>query len=247
MSLHRIAPRITRLFWRYATVRALIVCALMPCAFAPQRAMAIEEQTLSYAASYEKIKIGTVEIAIEKTADGYAVTSTVKPNALAKLFGEPRAWRQTGFGECDGRLIPLGGVEIMRDKDGDQTERRFSVDCATRSIELADKQPTKFKRAAQLTDATFPLTLMATSTVDNDALTHLTGIDVLEVGARRVRNYRYESPESLGKHGWKITRRRIDRPRDSVSVWLSRADAPVVQKIVVVKKDKTTILELLDR
>ncbi len=243
MSPHRIAPRTTRLF-----CRRLIVCALMLCIFASQRAMAIEEQTLSYAASYEKIKIGTVEIAIEKTADGYAVTSTVKLKGLAKLFGRGRRARhQTGFGECDGRLIPLGGVEIMRKKDGDQTEHRFSVDCATRSIELAGKQPTKFKRAAQLTDATFPLTLMATSTVDDDALMHLTGIDVLEVGARRVRNYRYEPPESLGQHGWKITRRRIDRPRDSVSVWLSRADAPVVQKIVVVKKDKTTILELLDR
>ena len=60
-----------------------------------------------------------------------------------------------------------------------------------------------------------------------------------------MRDYLYEKPVEetvtvpAGEFtGWKITRRRTNRPDDSVSVWLNQAGNPVPVKIVIIKRGK---------
>ena len=79
----------------------------------------------------------------------------------------------------------------------------------------------------------------------------IAGTRVREVSFKRTRNYTYQEPVEetvtvpAGEFSsWKISRYRIGRPADTVTVWLNKTGEPVPLKIAVRKRGRTSILRL---
>ena len=221
-----------------ASVLALLLC----CAQAASSAE-IKDQTLRYAALYGSRNAGEIKIDIRSENDGYTVTSTTKPSRLAAMFIKSQI-SHTRFIRQQGELALDSGAERLA---GDQaTGRSFRVNYARGQVEFSNGKHGTIQPGDQLEAAAFPLLLMLRP-VETIAATR-----VWEVSPRRMRDYLYEKPVEetvtvpAGEFtGWKITRRRTNRPDDSVSVWLNQAGNPVPVKIVIIKRGKTSTLQLL--
>jgi len=210
----------------------------------------IENQTLRYAASYRDFDAGAVEIRIRADAGGYRVEVAAKPNALAKLFGADALTTVTQFARNANGAVMLdsGGSHSAGDGD-DNNARWFRIDRDAGRIEFSDGEPHAVADGAHVEAAAFPLLLMLRMQHGES----IDGMRVLEVSARRARAYRYESPRETSIDipageftAWQITRRRIDRPDDSVTVYLRKQNqgAPIPLKIAVTKRGRTSTLLL---
>lgn len=203
----------------------------------------IGEQTLRYAASYKNLRAGEIEIRIRHADDGYAVASTAKPSKLASLFLQSHH-SDTRFIRRHGRVALQNGREILLGDNG--YRRDFQIDYARGRIAFGDGRYADMEADAELEAAAFPLLLMLRP------LDAVGGARVLEVSGKRARAYRYETPTPTrvkvpaGEFAsWKIVRRRVDRPRDSVTVWLQKTANPIPLKIMAVKKNRVSVLALL--
>ncbi len=222
---------------------ALLLFCIAPGAAAQD----IADQTLRYAASYGRLHAGGIEIQIRREARGYLVTSTAKPSLLAAMFMKAHI-TETRFVRAGGRVALDSGSERL--VGGEGYARSFRVDRERAVVEFADGRRDEIGAREQLEAAAFPLLLMLRP------LDALEGMRVREVSAKRLREYVYDAPapEALrvpaGEFDcWKITRRRADKPEDSVSVWLRR-DGRQVQaplQIAVRKRGKTTLLQLTEQ
>ena len=238
---------------RVVVVVTVTVTAAAASAFAGTVAAAeIENQTLRYAASYRDFDAGAVEIRIRADAGGYRVEVAAKPSALAKLFGADALTTVTQFARDANGAIMLdsGRSHSAGDGDGDDNNARwFRIDRDAGRIEFSDGEPYAIAAGAHVEAAAFPLLLMLRMQHGES----IGGMRVLEVSARRARAYRYESPREASVDtpageftAWQITRRRIDRPDDSVTVYLRKQNqgAPIPLKIAVTKRGRTSTLLL---
>lgn len=202
----------------------------------------IEEQTLHYAVSYENLNVGELEVNIRHKNDGYVVTCNGKPNHLFKLLFNPPSSR-TRFIRHRHTIVLASGSEQV---DGRSDEvRSFSINRTHHRVEFSNGKHIAIQPDEQLEAAAFPLLLMLRSH-DN-----ITATPVREVSTKRIRDYMHEKPVAETVHiaagtfsAWKISRYRIDRPQERVSVWLKQADNPIPLKIVLAKKGKLSILTL---
>ncbi|MDD9821498.1 MAG: DUF3108 domain-containing protein [Gammaproteobacteria bacterium] len=242
------------LFLRVLVVVTVTVTAAAASAFAGTVAAAeIENQTLRYAASYRDFDAGAVEIRIRADAGGYRVEVAAKPNALAKLLGADALTTVTQFARDANGAVMLdsgGSHSAGDDGDGDDNNARwFRIDRDAGRIEFSSGEPYAVADGAHVEAAAFPLLLMLRMQHGES----IGGMRVLEVSARRARAYRYESPREASIDtpageftAWQITRRRIDRPDDSVTVYLRKQSqgAPIPLKIAVTKRGRTSTLLL---
>lgn len=202
---------------------------------------ALENQTLRYAVFYGDIDAGTVEVRLRMEDGGYRIASAAKPSALANLFGAEALTSVTQFARASGGAWTLErGDEKL---GGDATWFRLNRG----RIEFSDGGHLAVAAGAHFEAAAFPLLLMLRLRAGEA----IAGTRVIEVSARRAREYIYDAPvdaradSPAGETGaWKITRRRADRPADSVTVWLRKAGAPVPLKIAVTKRGRTSTLRL---
>lgn len=202
----------------------------------------IEDQTLSYAVSYGTIDAGEIEIIIRNEQDGYAVTSTGKPNALASLFVKTYV-SDTLFVRRRGVIALDSGTERLVRTD--RHRRSFYFDRARNRIEFSDGKFYAFQPGDEFEAAAFPLLLMLRPVAS------IADTRVREVSAKHARDYTYEEPVAEAVtvpsgefSSWKITRHRTDQPADTVTVWLNKADNPVPLKIAIRKKGKVSTLVL---
>lgn len=226
-------------FRRVVTVLALLTVSAAAAGF--------ENQTLHYAARYGDLDAGAVEVRIRAEADGCRVESNAKPSALAKLFGADAHASVTQFirDPGDGDAWTLDGG---REKHGDGDAQWFRIDRAANRIEFSDGDARAIDSGAQFEAAAFPLLLMLRA---RDAgVDSIAGLRALEVSVRRARDYIYDAPvaETIAApagetSAWKITRRRADRPADSVTVYLNQRDH-LPLKITVTKRGRTSSLLL---
>jgi len=122
------------------------------------------------------------------------------------------------------------------------------MDHAANRIEFSDGERRAIAPGEQLEAASFPLLLMLRA---RDAgVESIADLRALEVSARRAREYIYDAPVAAriatpaGEVGaWKITRRRVDRPADTVTVYLHQRDH-LPLKITVTKRGRTSSLLL---
>ena len=242
------------LFLRVLALVTVTVTAAAASAFAGTVAAAeIENQTLRYAASYRDFDAGAVEIRIRADGGGYRVEVAAKPNALAKLLGADALTTVTQFARDANGAIMLdsgGSHSAGDDGDGDDNNARwFRINRDAGRIEFSDGEPYAIADGAHVEAAAFPLLLMLRMQHGES----IGGMRVLEVSARRARAYRYESPRETSIDtpageftAWQITRRRIDRPDDSVTVYLRKQNrgAPIPLKIAVTKRGRTSTLLL---
>jgi len=240
------------LFLRVLVVVTVTVTAAAASAFAGTVAAAeIENQTLRYAASYRDFDAGAVEIRIRADAGGYRVEVAAKPSALAKLLGADALTTVTQFArDANGAvMLDSGGSHSAGDDGDDNNARWFRIDRDAGRIEFSDGEPYAIADGAHVEAAAFPLLLMLRMQHGES----IGGMRVLEVSARRARAYRYESPRETSVDtpageftAWQITRRRIDRPADSVTVYLRKQNqgAPIPLKIAVTKRGRTSTLLL---
>ncbi len=226
--------------WATASVLPALLLWLAQAGGAPHT---IEDQTLRYAVSYGGRNAGEIEITIRNQNDGYVVTSTSKPNALASLFVKAHL-SDTRFVRRRGEVVLDGGAESLAGNGGSGYARSFRFDHAAGRVKFSDGKSSAIQPGDRFEAAAFPLLLM---------LRPVDGVKgrVREVSAKRTRDYRYEQPVAetvtvpAGAFAsWKINRHRTDRPADTVTVWLSRAGNPVPLKIVIRKRGKTSTLML---
>ena len=205
----------------------------------------IEDQTLRYAVTFKKRNVGKVKVIIRNKNDGYMVTSTAKPSAMASLFVKAHL-SDTHFVRRHGVVILDRGTEGSIGEDDDH--RHFYFDHVNRQIKFSDRESYTIQSDDQFEAAAFPLLLMLRSTKQ------ISGVHVHEVSAKRTRAYTYEPPVEeivklpIGKFlSWKVRRHRSDRPADNVTVWLSKSEGVeigVPLKIVVRKRGKASALLL---
>lgn len=229
-------------FRRVVTVLVLFTVTVTAAAF--------ENQTLHYAARYGDIDAGAVEVRIRAEADGYRVESNAKPNALAKLFGADAHAAVTQFTRDpgDGDAWTLDSGNENHGGDGDDSMRRFRIDRGAGRIEFSDGERRAFNPGDAFEAASFPLLLMLRA---RDAgVESIANTRVIEVSARRARDYMYDAPVAeridapAGEaDAWKITRHRVDRPADTVTVYLHQLDH-IPLKITVTKSGRTSTLQL---
>lgn len=224
-------------FRRVVTVLALFTVTVTAAAF--------ENQTLHYAAKYGDIDAGAVEVRIRVDGGNYRVESDAKPSALAKLLKAKAHASVTQFARNDAGTIIL---DSGRSKYGDGDAKWFRIDRAANRIEFSDGDARAIDSGAQLEAASFPLLLMLRA---RDAgVESIAGLRAVEVSVRRAREYIYDAPSAqtvsapAGEvNAWKITRRRADRPADSVTVYLRQRDH-LPLKITVTKRGRTSSLLL---
>lgn len=207
-------------------------------------AAAFENQTLRYAAFYGDIDAGAVEVRIRAEADGYRVEVDARPSALAKLFGANAHASVTQFIRNDSGEIIL---DSGREEHGDG-ERWYRFDHAANRIEFSDGGRRAIEPGDAFEAASFPLLLMLRA---RDAgAESIANTRVTEVSARRAREYMYDAPAATRidtpageANTWKILRHRVDRPADTVTVWLRQRDNMPL-KIAVTKRGRTSSLLL---
>lgn len=225
---------------RVVTVLALFTVTVTAAAF--------ENQTLHYAARYGDIDAGAASVRIRAEADGYRVESNAKPNALAKLFGADAHAAVTQFirDPGDGDAWTLDSGSENHGGDGDDSMRRFRIDHDANRIEFSDGDRRAFNPGDAFEAASFPLLLM----LRVRAGAAVAGMRVTEVSARRARDYMYDAPVEARadspageSSAWKITRHRVDRPADTVTVYLHQLDH-IPLKITVTKRGRTSTLQL---
>ena len=231
---------------RRATPRAVAVALLMWFATA-HGAGAIENQTLRYAVSYDGRNAGEVEIVIRAENGGYLVTSTAKPSLLASLFVKAHT-SVTRFVRHRGEVALDSGSENLGGDDTRGTVRGFNFDRARGRIEFSSGKHAAIQPGDQFEAAAFPLLLMLRP------VERIADARVRVVSFKRIRDYIYEAPVEAvvtvpagAFSSWKINRHRIDRPTDTVTVWLNKTGAPLPVKIAVTKKGRTSILRLSGR
>ncbi len=248
-----------------AVFASLLLLILLPPPTTAQAADAaaadivIDEQKLRYAVTYGGHRIGELEADIRKQDHGYVVTCTGKLNRLIKLLLKKSAVRSvTRFVRRRNAIVLDGGSEqvIGKHDEAPDSRRSFYVNHAHNRIELSNGKHIALHPGEQLDAAAFPLLLMLRPPAELAATQAQTQVQarVREVSAKRVRDYRYENPVAetvrvpAGEFpAWKISRHRIDRPEERVSVWLHRASNPIPLKIVLTKKGNVRTLQLLEQ
>lgn len=230
---------------RCAPAVAIAVAVALALAPAGASATAIQDQTLRYALFYERIDAGEVTVDIRNQDAGYVVTSTAKPSRLASLFVKAHH-SATRFVRHHGEVALAGGDERLLGANGeDGYAWWFRFDRARARVEFSNGDARPIAPGERFEAAAFPLLLMLRP------LAGLGGTRVVEVSARRARDYIFEPPvaESVrvpaGEFAsWKISRHRSDKPDDRVSVWLRRDGEPLPLKIQVTKRGRTSALLL---
>ena len=202
----------------------------------------IADQELVYAVSYGKKNVGNLEISIRNEDGGYTLESITKPTRVARLVLKEHT-SNTKFIWRNEALVLHSAVEKLEGKKS--YDRGFTFDFDNYTIELAEGKTATFKEGDEFESVTFPLLLMHRD-VDS-----IEGMEVREVSPKRLRSYTYDALEEetvnvpAGEFtSWKITRFRSDRPEDTVTVWLNRADNPIPLKIQVSKGGKVSTLTL---
>jgi len=234
MTLNRVA----QLLWRGALAAALFTVAVTAAAF--------DGRALNYAARYGNIDAGTVTVSIRADGDGYRVESVARPSPVAKLFGVKAQTDVTQFSRAGDGEIMLERGHTKRAGDGG--EDWFRIDRDASRIEFSDAEARPIAAGEVFEAASFPLLLMLRAR--ETRVDSIAEAQVTEVSARRAREYRYDAPviarikTSTGESdAWKITRHRVDRPDDTVTVWLRQRDA-VPLKITVTKRGRRSSLLL---
>ena len=233
---------ISRLFLSSRVVAALLISVCFAISSPVRAETTISDQDLVYLASYGKTKAGQLFIQIRQTENGYLVTSTTKPSKLAGLLVKEHS-TEARFGWRDGKLVPENAVEALKGKDS--YDRGYTFDYENMTISLAEGKSSTFSEEDQFESVTYPLLLM------HREIESIEGLEVKEVGPKRLRDYTYAKPEAetikvpAGEFStWKVTRYRTDKPEDTVTTWLDQSDNPVPVKIVVTKDGKPSILDL---
>lgn len=236
-------------------IAAALLCFVT--AAAAQLPASLADQTLRYAAKHRGFAVGTATFHIRDTDYGVAVATKVAPNALGAMFSnakrhtsETRLVRRddglqlyNGYEKLSGEDAYLRAFELERDDAGRPHRIRFTnSEAPDKSLDL---QPDD-----TFAVGAYPLLLVQR---DADELAALADARVWEVGFRRLREYQYHAPVAervvvpAGEFAArKITRHRVDRPHDVVSVWL-RLEPPdnLPLKILYRKKGRDSTLELL--
>ena len=233
---------ISQLFLKSRVVATLLISACFATSFPARAETTISDQDLVYLASYGKTKAGQLFIQIRQTENGYLVTSTTKPSKLAGLLVKEHS-TEARFGWRDGKLVPENAVEALKGKDS--YDRGYTFDYENMTISLAEGKSSTFSEEDQFESVTYPLLLM------HREIESIEGLEVKEVGPKRLRDYTYAKPEAetikvpAGEFStWKVTRYRTDKPEDTVATWLDQSDNPVPVKIVVTKDGKPSTLDL---
>ncbi len=200
-------------------------------------------QTLRYAVSEGNMAIGELEVIIGHD-DGQIKTTVITHLAgLAKILLEDytaETWFHLDEGHAildRGRLRTQGGNKGLG----------FMVDYPNKTLQL-DSGDTYPITSGEILDSTeFPIALI---TAD---IASVAGKIVWEVNARKARRYIYHAPkpdmfELNGRsyNTWKVTRTKQGDIHRTVTYWLDPGRQNIPLKIITIKKDRETILTLLD-
>ena len=200
-------------------------------------------QTLRYSVTEGNTPVGELEVIIERDDGQLKATVITHLEGLAKiLLGEFTA--ETWFHLDDGHAILDRG--LLRTRGGD-TGSGFMVDYGNKTLKLDSGNIYPIIPGEMLDSTEFPVALIAAD------IASVAGKTVWEINARKARRYLYHAPkpEMLELNGrlyntWKVTRNKSGDIYRTVTFWLDPGRQNIPLKIITAKKDRETILTLLD-
>lgn len=223
----------------------LALCGLMLLTHELQaQTIDLKSQTLRYAVKYGKHNAGELEVIIERSQGQIKTTAISHLSFLARMF-------TTGLTAENWFSIEHKQAYLQRghslSQGNNPVERDFVIDRKQGLVTLAPKaQRIPINDQDMFVSSFFPINLMTRDVAS------IAGQTVQEVSAKRIREYIYLAPEQQtlelnGKHfeTWKITRHRSDDDTRTVTLWLDKNNQHVPVKIIIVKKNKTTVMTLL--
>ncbi len=202
-----------------------------------------DTRILRYSVTEGNMTVGELEVILERGDGQIKATVITHLDGLAKLLlGEftAEAWFHLDGGHA---ILDRG----LRRKGKDDPGSGFMVDYPNKTLKL-DTGTSYPVLPGELLDSTeFPVALI---TAD---LASVAGKTVWEVNAQRARRYLYHAPkpEMLELDGrpyntWKVTRNKLGDIHRTVTFWLDPARQNIPLKIVTIRKDRKTVLILLD-
>ena len=200
-------------------------------------------RTLRYSVTEGNMSVGELEVIIKREDGQIKATVTTHLEGLAKiLLGEftAEAW----FHLDDGHAILERG--LLRTGRGD-TGSGFMVDYPNKTLKLDSGNSYTVIPGEMLDSTEFPVALI---TAD---IASVAGKIVWEVNARKARRYLYHAPkpEMLELNGrlyntLKVTRNKLGDTHRTVTFWLDPGRHNIPLKIITIRKDRETVLTLLD-
>ncbi len=202
-----------------------------------------DPRILRYSVNEGNMTIGELEVIMERHDRQVKATVTTDLQGLAKLLlGEYIA--ETRFHVRDGHALLDRGLLKTGKSD---TGSGFRVDYDNKLVKLDSGDSYRFASGEMLDSTEFPVALI---TAD---LASVAGKIVWEVNARKARRYLYEAPQRtmLNLDGrlyntWKVTRGKVGDMHRMVTFWLDADRQNIPLKIVTARKDRETVLTLLD-
>lgn len=216
-------------------------------------AAALENQTLRYAVVHAGVAAGAIKVVIEYKINHeinhekamVKTTSTSHPNLLASMFARKQT-TETWFTWQNNRAMLQSG-QLFATKTPNNIEHRFMINHHKHHIEFNDNKTTPIEATALLESTAFPLALM---TGDMNALS---GRTVQVISPEHARHYQYHTPQQetlmlneVTYNTWQVTRHKKDDPTRSVRVYLDRDNHNIPVKIISTKRDKDTVMTLVN-
>ena len=216
-----------------------LIFALMPIQGNTKQ---IEEQTLFYTVTHRGSDAGELEIVIDKTTEGYKVTSISHLSLLAQMFLK-------GY-TIESQYVVKNGVPYLVegkefDKESGELKRRFKIEYPNQLIRFSNGDPVTFDANTTIDADAFPLTLVLSD------INNITPGAYLTVSPKRARLLAFQpaSEEILDTASGsmetiKLVATRDDAPDNLKTIWLSNSSNPIPVKIVSGKPKKRTVIEL---